>query len=418
MHTDFFKLISALKPKNIWEVGVGNPAASRAAKFIDLGVPLHLFEPLHLQYSRLVESFGGRENVKIYQVAISDIDAEVNLVESNECSFIEGVKSPTVYMNERGQWGVPTTKSRVQAKPISFYDDGHIDILLIDTEGNEWKVLSTLISRPRLISVETHMHDSGYQTVNLDKIREWLKNNGYHLIAQDVSDEYYLIDGAPLPYLGGNDCIMGIEIDDRPFANLPQLEMQSLLSTASHNFFGLEMQQHPQALFKLNQLLRLVSFDRIIEIGCLHGGFSFFFALYAAMYKKEFRCYDISDTGYHIPLLKKLFNCFYKQDVINDTKNVEELRALISSPGRTLLICDAGKAAEYNLYAGSLKVGDFIMTHDFAPTPEFFEEKIKGRHWNWMENWYERIKDETIKNNIVHTSYFNDVVWSCGWKAR
>ncbi len=107
---------------------------------------------------------------------------------------------------------------------------------------------------------------------------------------------------------------------------------------------------------------------------------------------------------------------FQVKDVLFNVQNVEYVKNLIQGPGRTLLICDAGKIIDFNIYSDHLKRGDFIMMHDFAPTKEDFENRVRGRIWNWHECWYSDIEDKAQQNNIVFTDYFEDCVWACGQK--
>lgn len=209
---------------------------------------------------------------------------------------------------------------------------------------------------------------------------------------------------------------MEIKIKPTAFDGIAEAERQSVLGYASYDFFGLKMQQHPQAVVKLNQLLNAIEPARIIEIGSGDCGLSYLFAIYAHCKSISFHSYDIVDSGKHREMLVRHFGAFSKNDVIENAENTRGVAAMVAMPGRTLLICDAGKALEFNIYADHLKIGDFVLTHDFAPTPEEFRDKIQGRVWNWHENWYARIAEACAKNNIVHSPWMNDVVWSCGWR--
>lgn len=205
-----------------------------------------------------------------------------------------------------------------------------------------------------------------------------------------------------------------IIINDEPFAILGEYEQAWAFGKADHMFFGLHMSQHPQAVVKLNQLLKSTSPARIIEIGTGNGGLTTLFALYCKMTGTSLHTYDKTE-GKHNSLLRLLGCNVSFKDALEDPKAVEEIKELVSAPGRTIIFCDAGKALEFNLYAPSMKVGDLILMHDFAPTPEEFETEIKAKGvWGSLEAWYERVAETCEKCHIEHTTYFNDVVWSCG----
>lgn len=211
---------------------------------------------------------------------------------------------------------------------------------------------------------------------------------------------------------------MTIPIDDTQFRDLAAREQAQVLATAEHYFFGLKMQQHPEALASLNRLLNLIKPRHVVEIGSGNAGLSYLFALYAVNTGGSYAGFDLIE-GKHAEMLNTHFGGIVRADVLTDETNVNALKAnLASLQGRVLLVCDCGKALEYNLYVPSLKVGDFVITHDFAPDAASFDRDIRGKRWNWFENWYERIEQVTLECGIVHTSALNDVVWSCGWKVK
>jgi cephalosporin hydroxylase len=206
-----------------------------------------------------------------------------------------------------------------------------------------------------------------------------------------------------------------VAIDDATFAQLDQWELGNVLGTADHTFFGLRMTQHPYAVVKLNQLLNAIRPARIVEIGAGNAGLTVLFALYCAATGTQLHSYDIQDGTHHAQLAAMGYP-ISRKDVLTVEANVEEVRAIVAREGRTLIIADGGKAIEFNLLAPSMKVGDFICMHDFAPDAATFERDIKGKIWNWHEAWYDRVAEACAKHNIVHSPALNGVVWSLGWK--
>ncbi len=212
-----------------------------------------------------------------------------------------------------------------------------------------------------------------------------------------------------------------IPIDNAPFDDLAAREQAQVLATAEHYFFGLKMQQHPQAVVRLNQLLNRFQPKNIVEIGSGNAGLSYLLATYATLTGGEYQGFDLIE-GKHAALLNDYYSplkgSIRQADVLNDPLNVELVKGIIEQPGRTLVLCDAGKALEANIYIPSLKVGDFILMHDHATDAATFERDIKGRVWNWFESWDERVVEMCAKHGIVQTTALHDVVWFCGWKAR
>ncbi len=209
-----------------------------------------------------------------------------------------------------------------------------------------------------------------------------------------------------------------IPIDDTPFKDLAAREQAAVLATAEHYFFGLKMQQHPQAVVRLNQLLNLVQPKHIVEIGSGNAGLSYLFALYAANTGGTFVGFDLIE-GKHKAMLNRHFgdSSIQCEDVLTNEESVKWVStALAGLQGRTMLVCDAGKAIEALLYIPSLKVGDFILMHDHATDAATFERDIKGRVWNWHESWDERVAETCAKHGIVQTTALHDVVWFVGYR--
>ena len=82
---------------------------------------------------------------------------------------------------------------RFLCKRFDEIDDGTIDLLSVDVEGSEWYVIKNLVSRPAVISVETH--GALYSNPNLEKITGWMKNNDYIIWYKDRSDTVYVKKG-------------------------------------------------------------------------------------------------------------------------------------------------------------------------------------------------------------------------------
>ncbi len=212
-----------------------------------------------------------------------------------------------------------------------------------------------------------------------------------------------------------------IPIDDTLFRDLAAREQAQVLATAEHFFFGLKMQQHPQAVVRLNQLLNLIQPRHVIEIGSGNAGLSYLLATYATLTGGTYHGFDLIE-GKHAALLNDYYSplCggIQRGDVLNDPVNIEMVKRLIAQEGRVCVLCDAGKALEARLYIPSLKVGDFILMHDHATDAATFERDLKGRVWNWHESWDERVADVCAQYGIVQTTALHDVAWFTGFKAR
>lgn len=191
---NLIQYILSNKLKTIFEIGVGNPSVCRTIGLMQIGImDLHLFEANPITFKKIKSAFGLYPNTHIYNVAIFDRDGEICLREDSDSSYLDEVISPTKHNVPK----IAETKNKltISCKTIKHYDKGNIDAVLIDTEGSEWRVIKEMISRPKLIVLETHNpddHGNGpYQTPNLNLIEKWMKENNYSLVYKDATDSYY-----------------------------------------------------------------------------------------------------------------------------------------------------------------------------------------------------------------------------------
>lgn len=180
-------------PKLIFEIGVGQLSTCRTIQWINRGVKVVMFEPNPENYQQLVAAFRNKPNVEIYNVALSNFEGETELVLDGDSSYLNGIASPSAIGTPQSQTE-QKKRIKVPVKTLASFDRGDIDLLLIDTEGSEFDIISKMISRPNVISVETEMHNDqvNYTNPNLEKIRGWMAENGYLFAKQDDADSWYI----------------------------------------------------------------------------------------------------------------------------------------------------------------------------------------------------------------------------------
>jgi len=187
------ELLAAFNPKNIWEIGVGQPELCRSQAFMPTGIPIKLFEPFYPNYKKLTEAYGSFPNVDIFNIAVFDKDGEIEFNHDNECSWVEGVTSPTVFFGNP-----PREKAKVPCCKLSRFDHGQIDVALIDVEGSEWNVISQIVSRPRLLVMEMFMKNDEqkkvYTTPGFEEIKKWLVENKYKVFLNQYTDVWFYKD--------------------------------------------------------------------------------------------------------------------------------------------------------------------------------------------------------------------------------
>jgi len=184
------------KIRTVCEVGTGGDTAVHQSRNLhEISDNLILVEPNPKSFATLNFNFGNNPKFKLYEAAISSrsgVGKYYNWLHDSEnaSGFIEGQESPM--MVNHGY--VPNdTKDSIEVKFLKFseIDDGKIDILFVDTEGSEWFVLRDMISKPKIIAIETH-GGMKYLNPNLNLIQAWMTTNGYVPVAKDESDTLYI----------------------------------------------------------------------------------------------------------------------------------------------------------------------------------------------------------------------------------
>lgn len=175
----------------VCEVGVYLPETSNVLKFIKEGVKALLVEPDEKSLSRIREVFKD-DNVDVVPYAIYDYNGELELVQRDASTFAKDLPSSPALDNDNYTINNQDT-FKVECKVFDEVDPGNIELLSIDTEGCEWYVIKNLVSRPKIICLETH--GRFYTNPFIKEIRQWMKTNNYHAWYKTKSDTIYFRDG-------------------------------------------------------------------------------------------------------------------------------------------------------------------------------------------------------------------------------
>jgi FkbM family methyltransferase len=192
-----------LNIKHAAEVGVYLPETSNILKFIEDGINATLVEADPDYVLKIKEYFRSFGQVRIYPFAVWDKSGFITLNKASSSSFVDGLSASPAIVNDK-YISDSENKITVEAKIFSEIDDGTIDLLSVDIEGGEWFVIKHLISKPDVISIETHWKN--YTNPYLKEINEWMNKNGYKIWYIDKSDTVYFKDNlftlTPLEKIG------------------------------------------------------------------------------------------------------------------------------------------------------------------------------------------------------------------------
>jgi FkbM family methyltransferase len=174
------------------EVGVYLPETSNVLGFAAAGVRTTLVEADPQTVEKIEAHFRGRHHVTVINRAVADRVGPLTLYRAGSSTFAGDLPSSPARENDLY---VPDPDDSFTVEAVTFdrLDDGTIDLLSVDVEGGEWFVLKHLVSRPRVISVETH--GKRYLNPYLAEISRWMKANGYRIWYRGRSDTVYLRAG-------------------------------------------------------------------------------------------------------------------------------------------------------------------------------------------------------------------------------
>ena len=189
-------------------------------------------------------------------------------------------------------------------------------------------------------------------------------------------------------------------------------------------FKGHTAQQFHGAYEVFYNFINEIKPTRILEIGTALGGFTTFLRLICddLNLNTNIRSYDIHRHPWYDDIISmgidiRVENIFTENFVDMD----DEVKEYINQPGITVVLCDGGwKVGEYNLISNHIKVGDFILAHDYAENREVFEEKVNGKIWNWLEIQESDISECSTRNNLTpfQKDTFESVAWVCKIKEQ
>lgn len=173
--------------KHVCEVGVYLPETSNIIDFILAGVKATLVEADPQTVKKINEHFAGYD-IHVFPVAVWDHNGIIKLSKAAASTFVSTLKSSPALVNDQYQVNEKDT-FEVPCKVFSEIDDGTFDLLSVDIEGAEWYVIKNMVSRPKIISIETH----GKYYVNpfIREINSWLEKEDYHVWYKDGSDTVF-----------------------------------------------------------------------------------------------------------------------------------------------------------------------------------------------------------------------------------
>lgn len=176
-------------PRHVCEVGVWHPKTSNIKYYIEKNIKSLLIEPDPESIALIKKEWGERKNLTLKTVACTDFEGTIDLHKAGSSSFVSSTKNSPAMVND--SYDIRNNIStKVDAKKFSSEDPGDIDLISIDIEGSEWYVIKHMLSRPDIISIETH--GGYYINPHIEDIKNWMDEYNYVLWFKDNSDSVYV----------------------------------------------------------------------------------------------------------------------------------------------------------------------------------------------------------------------------------
>jgi len=174
--------------QHVCEVGVYLPETSNIIDFIKERVKATLVEADPDTVIKIKDYFAGYP-IEVVPVAVWDSNGVIKLSKAAASTFVTQLQSSPAIVNDHYQVSEENT-FEVPCLKFSEIDDGTIDLLSVDIEGGEWYVIKHLISRPKVISIETH--GKYYTNPFITEIESWMAKEDYVTWYKDLSDTVFI----------------------------------------------------------------------------------------------------------------------------------------------------------------------------------------------------------------------------------
>jgi FkbM family methyltransferase len=178
-------------PQFIVQVGAANEGRHENHDIFMAASKVLLFEPNPKFYQELLKNYGQYPQITIYNIGIYKEPGKFKFFDVWACTYLAELEKPAV--KEINNYKEKEEDAfYANCALFNGFDNGKIEMLLLDCEGCEWFILEDLKSRPVIISVETHCTHNNYKHPDSDKIFAWMTINNYVLLAHNESDSVFI----------------------------------------------------------------------------------------------------------------------------------------------------------------------------------------------------------------------------------
>jgi FkbM family methyltransferase len=196
----FYKGIIGSGAPTIIDVGANKGQSIDFFLSVNQNCKIYAFEPNPTLYTRLVRKYGSRENIKLFNLGVSNSNGQLLFHENmlDETSTFEELNYDSEYLKTKSRvLGVKPENIIAKSYPVEVVTLSEflrmqaieqVDVLKLDTEGHEYKCLQGLLVREnqnvRYIQLEQHFDDMYAHAESFDRIIELLAKAKYAKVHQ------------------------------------------------------------------------------------------------------------------------------------------------------------------------------------------------------------------------------------------
>jgi FkbM family methyltransferase len=189
----------------VFDVGTNTGDELYAAITSGYDAEYYAFEPVPEIYNNLLERFKEHENVKFFQLAVSNYKGQSSFNVSNEQSLGEVSSLLEMVDNVKDNWGHVagcfeyTHKIDVDVITLESFIEEHnipyITYLHVDAQGSDLNVLKGLGSKMHLVQEGTVEAAIKYNVIYknqcmIDEVVNFLEQNNFEIVRIDPNDQW------------------------------------------------------------------------------------------------------------------------------------------------------------------------------------------------------------------------------------
>lgn len=187
-------LKSQIKIRKAAEIGVFSFETSALRTFIEKGQTCDLYEAVPEYCDEIKSKVKEFKNTTLNCYAVSNFEGVLTLCMAGPSTF-SAAQNQAPAINHDGLDKHSLATVTVNCRNFATVDPGDYDLVSIDTEGSEFDVLSVMVSRPRVIAIETQSRD--YVNPKLGAITDWMVANNYKVWLWNDTDTVFIRGEVP-----------------------------------------------------------------------------------------------------------------------------------------------------------------------------------------------------------------------------